>query len=206
MLRFLLMACIALGLLVQPADTNNEVVASSMEVTQIQFGNGIVRQVSLGEPTTQCATGTTLDLTQAGVDLLANGYYFAAKGHTLAPSIREIDGTEQVYLVSLGQKSEYLVFWAPQNGGIAATRMSGLVPEPFSLEGPTSYQNWQIASSDSRVTMKNGDTKIWITRTGNSFCVEMRTQSSSFDLGIFKLFADNGVLPSGEEIETAVLD
>ncbi len=176
------------------------VVKQEQGLIQIQVGNGMIRQLPVGEPSAKCEKGTMLDLTQAGVDLLGNGYYFAKTQHTLAPSIREINGKEQVYLVTVGQESEYVVFWLPTNGGIAAVQMSENVPAPMNIS-TTSYQGWKITSAGNRVTLVNGKTTIWITRTGNYFCVELQTTVSADDRGILKFFAENGVLPQGEEIE-----
>lgn len=189
-----------MGVQTMPATTSSIQQNVPKEMVQIQFGNGMVRQRPVGEPSATCTKGTELDLTQAGVDLQGSGYYFASKWHHLAPSIREINGKEQVYQVSLGHPSEYVVFLLPKTGGIAAVQMSENVPSPMNIT-TTSYQGWKIVTVGDRVSMVYADTKLWLTRSGNSFCVEFQTPVDPADTGIFNFFVKNGVLPQGEEIE-----
>lgn len=164
---------LSVGLLIgQPGVEAGNVVESDSDFVQFQVGNGFSRQVPVGEPSATCADeGAKLDLVPSDGSLHP---VVLSAGQEIIPILKEINGTEQIVQIRLGQNDYQLYFWKPENGGIAAVEFSEGIPAP-AFPIPKIYLGWRINADNNRVVLENPliDTTVWLIRENDIFCMEI---------------------------------
>lgn len=169
----------------------------SKESIQIRFGHGLMRK-TFGKPVS-CLSGVKTDLVVPNEGAVLYGYYFHEEEIAVLPTIKKIEGKDEVYLVSFGKLDDFLLF-ETVDSVITATHMVDFQPVgSYDLSQPSQFLGWDISLSDNRVTIADVDSTIWITAEDQYFCNEIRTLVHPTDSGIYRDFVINKDHPKYED-------